>query len=108
MAARRGAAQEVGAELLGEIPPPREIGPHDMEVLRLRLPQRHGRIAHGEQAVAYAENVKGALSYSERRGVSFDVARGEFVAIVTKHETGGTVGTSGTIAHNITFDAYFE
>jgi hypothetical protein len=69
------------------------------------------RIALGKMTVTAAQAVATLLAGSRiqfRFTAPIVVAPGEFVAIVTKHETGGTVGTAGTIAHQITFDAYFE
>jgi hypothetical protein len=70
------------------------------------------RIALGKMAVTAAQAVAtkvvgGPLTYRFDGG-PIVVAPGEFIALVSKHETGGTVGTTGVIAHNVTFDAYFE
>lgn len=69
------------------------------------------RIALGKAAVtaaqAVATKVAGMPIYVPFR-VPIAVNPGEFVAVVAKHETGGTVGTSGTIAYHITFDAVNE
>src|SRR5713226_198231 len=69
------------------------------------------RIALGKQVVtaaqAVATKVAGSPLVAQFRS-PIVIAPGEFVGIVTKHETGGTVATAGTIAHNIIYDAYFE
>jgi len=67
------------------------------------------RVALGNQLITAAQAVSTLVP--NRISVRFDgcpivVAPGEFVATVTKHI--GTVGTSGTVAHVITFDAYWE
>ena len=54
-----------------------------------------------------ATKVAGCPIYIPFR-VPIPVQPGEFIAIVAKHETGGTVGTAGTIAYQIAFDALHE
>lgn len=69
------------------------------------------RIALGKMIIsaaqAVATKVNGSPVLNSFR-VPIVIAPGEFVAVVAKHETGGTVGVSGVIAYNITFDAMFE
>jgi hypothetical protein len=70
------------------------------------------RIALGKMAVtaaqAVATRVAGAPVCARFDSGPLVIAPGEFIATVTKHETGGTVGTTGVIAHHIWFDGYFE
>lgn len=69
------------------------------------------RIALGKMAVTAAQAAATRVAGSPviaRFAAPIYVLPGEFVAVVTKHETGGTVGTTGVIAHNVTFDAHFE
>ncbi len=73
------------------------------------------RVLIGHQVITAAQAVA-TLVAGDNNGaleMRFDggpivVAPGEFVAACVRSNTGGTIPTSGTIQHAITFDAYFE